>query len=133
MATLPVEFKERLAKKRVSWYVADTGYDIKVIDNDDLTRAMSHVKWPTPKPSGLTTVDLIDGPAVGLLWLVVRNFPSYIGIKPLLSFLKDKFCNAGLGSTTPKTNLIENIHEEGTLSGSSKGKEPTWDIREGTL
>jgi hypothetical protein len=68
--------------------------------------------------------------------------PSYITIEPLLSFPKDTFCDAGLGSTASKSDLIDGNHEEGTLSGSSKGKEPicsfkgkepVCDIREGTL
>jgi hypothetical protein len=59
-----------------------------------------------------------------------------------LSFLKDTFCDAGLGSTASKLDLIVGDHDEGTLSGSSKGKEPicsskgkepVYDIREGTL
>ena len=95
-----------------------------------------------PNPSGSTAVDLIDGPAADLLSLVVNNLPSYIAIEPLLSFLKDTFCDAGLGSTASKPDLINGNHEEGTLSGSSKGKEPicsskgkapAYDIRKGTL
>ena len=88
-ATLPVEFEERLAQKRcitvsppdvteeandhywpqalkqqarVCGYVSDAGYDIEVIDSDDLRWAMSQVKWPTPNPSGSTTVDLTMAP-----------------------------------------------------------------------
>ena len=86
---------------------------------------MSHVKWPTPNPSGSTAVDLIHGPAADLLWLAIKNFPSYIAIEPLLSFLKDTFCDAGLGSAASKSDLIDGDHEEGTLSGSSKGKSPS--------
>lgn len=113
-----------------------------VIDSDGLRRAVSQVKWPTPNPSGSTAVDLIHGPAADLLWLAVNNLPFYIAIEPLLSFLKDTFCDAGLGSTASKSDLIDGDHEEGTLSGSSKGKEPicsskgkvpVCDIREGTL
>jgi hypothetical protein len=59
--------------------------------------------------------------------------PSYIAIEPLLSFLKDTFCDAGLGSSATKSDLIDGDHEEGTLSASSKGKEHICDIREGTL
>jgi hypothetical protein len=103
---------------------------------------MSLVKWPTPNPSGSTAVDLIHGPAADLLWLADNNLPFYIAIEPLLSFLKDTFRNTGLGSTASKSDLINGDHEEGTLSGSSKGKEPicsskgkapVCDIREGTL
>ena len=50
--------------------------------------------------------------------------PFYIAIEPLLSFLKDTFCDAGLGSIASKLDLIDGDHKEGTLSGSSKGKEP---------
>ncbi|KAE8801437.1 La-related protein 6 [Hordeum vulgare] len=86
-----------------------------------------------PNPLGLIAEDLIHGPAVGLLRLVVKNFPFYISIEPLLSFLKDTFCDAGLGSTTANLDLIDGDHKEGTLSGSSKGKDPIYDITEGTL
>ena len=95
-----------------------------------------------PNPSGSTAADLIHGAAADLFWLAVNNFPFYIVIEPLLSFLKDMFCDAGLGSTASKSDLIDGDHEEGTLFGSSKGKEPIWssngkepvyDIREGTL
>ena len=55
----------------------------------------------------------------------VNNLPSYIAIEPLLTFLKDTFCDAGLGSTASKSDLIDGDHEEGTLSGSSKGKSPS--------
>ena len=95
-----------------------------------------------PNPSGSTVVDLIHGPAADLLWLAVNNLPSYIAIEPLLSFLKDTFCAAGLGSTASKSDLIDGDHEGGTLSDSSKGKDPicsskgkahVCDIGEGTL
>ena len=168
-ATLPVELEERLAQKRciavsspdvteeaddhywrqalkqrarVCGHVSSAGYDIEVVNSDALRRAVSQVKWPTPNPSGSTAVDLIHGPAADLLWLAVNNLPFYIAIEPLLSFLKDTFCDAGLGSTASKSDLIDGDHEEGTLSGSSKGKEPicsskgkapVCDIREGTL
>ena len=94
---------------------------------------MSQVKWPTPNPSGSTAVDLIHGPAADLLWLAVNNLPFYIAIEPLLSFLKDTFCDTGLGSPASKSDLIDGDHKEGILSGSSKGKAPVCDIREGTL
>ena len=58
---------------------------------------MSQGNWPTPNPSGSTVVDLIHGLAADLLWLAVKNLPSYIAIEPLLSFLKDMFCDAGEG------------------------------------
>ena len=76
-ATLLVELEERLAQNRciavsspdvaeeaddhywrqalkqrarVCGHVSSIGYDIKVMDNDGLRRAMSQVKWPTPIP-----------------------------------------------------------------------------------
>ena len=70
-------------RARVCGYVADAGHDIEVVDSNDLRRAMSQVKWPTPNPSGSTVVDLIHGPAAGLLWLAVNNLPFYIAIEPL--------------------------------------------------
>ena len=127
---------------RVCGHVSSAGYDIEVIDSDALRWAVSQVKWPTPNPSGSSAVDLIHGPGVDLLWLAVNNLPFYIAIEPLLSFLKDKFCDASLGSTASKSDLIDGDHEENTLSSSSKGKEPIFsskakapvcDIREGTL
>ena len=120
-------------RARVCGHVLSAGYDIDVIDSDALRRAVSQVKWPTPNPSGSTAVDLIHGPAGDLLWLAVNNLPFYIAIEPLLSFLKDMFCDAGLGSIASKLDLIDGDHEEGTLSGSSKGKAAVYDIREGTL
>jgi hypothetical protein len=99
-------------RARVFWHVADAGYDIEVIDTDGLTRVMSQVKLPTPNPSGSTAVDLIDGPAADLLRLIMNNFPSFIAMEPLLSFLKDTFCDAGLGSSAGKSDLINGDHEE---------------------
>ena len=127
---------------RVCGHVSEATYDIEVINSDGLRRVVSQVKWPTPNPSGSTAVDLIHGPAADLLGLAVKNLPFYIAIEPLLSFLKDTFCNAGLGSTASKSDLIDDDHEDGTLSGSSKGKEPicsskgkapVCNVREGTL
>ena len=92
---------------RVCGHVSAAGYDIEVTDSDGLRRAMSQVKWPTPNSSGSTAIDLIHGPAADLLWLAVTNLPFYIAIEPLLSFLKDTFCDAGLGSTASKSDLID--------------------------
>ena len=121
-------------RARVCGHVSSACYDTEVIDSDALRRAVSQVKWPTLNPSGSTAVDL--------LWLGVNNLPFYIAIDPLLSFLKDTFCDTGLGSIASKSGLIDGDHEEGTLSDSSKGKEPICsskgkdpicNIREGTL
>ena len=100
---------------RVCGHVSAAGYDIEVIDSDGLRRAMSQVKWPTPNPSGSTAIDLIHGPAADILWLAIKTFPSYIAIKTLLSFLKDTFCDASLGSTASKLDLID---------GDSRGGHP---------
>ena len=73
---------------------------------------MSQVKLPTLNPSGSTTIDLIDGPAVDLLRLVMNNLPSFIAMDPFLSFLKDTFCDAGLGSSAAKSDFIDGDHDE---------------------
>ena len=88
---------------------------------------MSQVKWSIPNPSGSTAGDLFDGPAADLLRQAVKDSQALYAIEPLLSFLKDTFYYAGLGSTASKSDLINGDHEEGTLSGSSKGKEPICD------
>ena len=136
-------WRQALKKQaRVCGHVSAAGYDIEVIDSDALRRAVSQVKWPTPNPSGSTAVNLIHGPAANLLSLAVNNLPFFIAIEPRLSFLKDTFCDTGLETTASKLDLIDGDHEEGTLSGSSKGKEPicsskgkapVCDIREGTI
>ena len=103
---------------------------------------MSQVKWSIPNPSGSTAVDLFDDPATDLLRQAVKDLRALYAIEPILSFLKDTFYSGGLGSSIAKSNLIDGDHEEGTLSGSSKekdpicsskGKVPVCDIREGTL
>ena len=73
---------------------------------------MSQVKLPTPNPSDSTTVVLMDGPAADLLRLVMNNLPSFIAMEPLLSFLKDMFCDADLGSSVGKSDLIDGGHKE---------------------
>ena len=88
--------KASCQRASVLLYLGKAGYDIKLVHTDGFTRAMSQVKWSIPNPSGSTAVDLIHGPAADLLWLAVNNLPSYIAIKPLLSFLKDMFYGAGL-------------------------------------
>ena len=54
-------------------YLGKAGYDIKLVDSDDFTRAMSQVTWSIPNPSGSTIVDLFDGPAADLLRQVVKD------------------------------------------------------------
>ena len=113
---------------------ASADYDVELVDSDDLSRAMSQVKWPYPDPSGSTPVDLMQGPAADLLCFALKNLPSFISMEPLLSFLKDTFYGGGSASSAAKSDLIDDTDaDNGTLSISSKGKEPIHDIREGTL
>ncbi|KAE8793477.1 La-related protein 6 [Hordeum vulgare] len=63
-----------------------SGYDIKLVNGDGLTGAISQVKWPTHNPSVSTPVDLMQVPAVDLLSFALNNMPSFIAMEPLLSF-----------------------------------------------
>jgi hypothetical protein len=116
-------------------YLGQAGYNIKLVDSDGFTRAMSQVLWSIPNPSGSTVVDLFDGPAADLLHQAVKDLRSLYAIEPILSFLKDTFCSGGLGSSVAKSYLIDHDddHEEGTHKGSSKVKQPICDIRERTM
>ncbi|KAE8803341.1 La-related protein 6 [Hordeum vulgare] len=133
---LPVELEERLAQKRCISASSPQIAEVATEEGDDhywlhAINYRAKVKWPTPNSSGSTTVNLIHGPATVPPNLFVNNFPSHIAIEPLLSFLKDTFGDVGLGSTAAKLDLIDGDHKEGTLSGSTKGREPICDIREG--
>ncbi|KAE8805391.1 hypothetical protein D1007_18471 [Hordeum vulgare] len=69
-----------------------------------------------------------------LLFSVAKNFPSIIAITPLLSFPKDTFYGGGLALSPAKSHLIDDTDtDKGIISVSSKGKDPTCDIMEGTL
>jgi len=114
-------------------YLGKAGYDIKLVDSDDFTWAMSQVKWSIPNPSGSTVIDLFNGPAADLLRHAVKDLRSLYAIEPILSFLKDTFYGGGLGSSIAKSDLIDHDHEEGTHKGSSKVKQPICDIRERTM
>jgi hypothetical protein len=107
-------------------YLGKAGYDIKLVDSDSFTRAMSQVKWSIPSPSGSTAIDLFDGPAD-------KDLRSLYAIEPILSFLMDTFYRGSLGSSIAKSDLIDHDHEEGTHKGSSKVKQPICDIRERTM
>ena len=72
-------------------YLGKAGYDIKLIDNDGFTRAMSQVTWSIPNLSGSTAIDLFDSPAVDLLRQAIKDLRSLYAIEPILSFLKDTF------------------------------------------
>ena len=56
-------------------------------------------------------------------------------IEPILPFLKDTFYSGYSGSSTSESDLIDHDHdhEEGTHEGSSKLKQPIYDIRERTM
>jgi hypothetical protein len=120
-------------RSRVFLHAAWAGYDIELIDRDGLMQAMSQVKWPTPNPSGLATVDLRNGPAVELLQAMVHNLPTFIAIEPLLLFLKDTYHGGGLGSSAAMSDIIDDVHEKGSFPGSPKMKETIFDSRECTL
>ena len=79
-------------------YLGKACYDIKLVDSDGFTRAMSQVTWSIPSPSGSTVVDLFDGPAADLLCHAVKDLRSLYAIEPILSFLKDTLYGGGLGS-----------------------------------
>ena len=102
-------------------YLGKAGYDIKLVDSDGFTRAMSEVTWCIPNPSGSISVDLFDGPAADLLRQAVKDLRSLYAIEPVLSFLKDMFYGGGLESSIAKSDLIDHDHdhEEGTHKGSS--------------
>ncbi|KAE8785290.1 hypothetical protein D1007_41036 [Hordeum vulgare] len=73
----------------------------------------------------------MQGPSTHILFFVLKYFPSFITMEPLLSFLNDTFYGHGLASSADKSVLIDHANK-GTPSVSSKGKEPIHD-REGTL
>ena len=116
-------------------YLGKAGYDIKPVESDGFTRAMSQVTWSIPNPFGSTTVDLFDGSAADLLHQAVKDLQALYAIEPILSLLKDTFYGGGLGSSIAKSDLIDHDHdqEEGTHEGSSKVKQPICDIRERTM
>ncbi|KAE8792368.1 La-related protein 6 [Hordeum vulgare] len=54
-------------------YLMRADYDIKVINIDGFTRAVSQVKWSTENASGSTVVDLFKGPVADILYLAVMD------------------------------------------------------------
>ncbi|KAE8776269.1 La-related protein 6 [Hordeum vulgare] len=60
-------------KARVFLCLRRAGYDIKLVNIDGFTRAMSQVKWSTNNASSSTVVDLFEGPAANLLRLTVMD------------------------------------------------------------
>ncbi|KAE8804724.1 hypothetical protein D1007_19284 [Hordeum vulgare] len=106
------------------------GYDIELVDSDSLSRAMSMVKWSTAGPSSSTRVDLMQGPGADLLFLAMKNLPSFIAMEPLLSFLKDTYYGGGSACSHAKSDLIDDVDADKViLSVTSKGKEPIRDIK----
>ena len=116
-------------------YLSKAGYDIKLVDSDGFTRAMSQVTWSIPNPSGSTAIDLFNGLAADLLCQAVKDLRSLYAIEPILSFLKDTFYGCNFECSIAKLDLIDHNHghEEGTHGGSSKVKQPICDIRERTM
>ncbi|KAE8802603.1 hypothetical protein D1007_21637 [Hordeum vulgare] len=68
----------------------------------------------------------MQGPTADLLCFALKNLPSFIAMETLLSFLKDTFYGDCSTSLADKSALI-NYADKGTLSVSSKGKEPICD------
>ena len=66
--------KASCQRASVLLYLGKAGYDIKLVNTDGFTRAMSQVKWSIPNPSGSTAVDLFDGPAADLLHKPCASF-----------------------------------------------------------
>ncbi|KAE8805601.1 La-related protein 6 [Hordeum vulgare] len=112
-------------------YLDRAGYDIKLINIHDFTRAMLEVKWSTKNASCSTIVDLLKGPVPDLLRLAVKNLRSLYTIEPFLSYVKETFYDGGLGSLAAKPDLIN--QEKGTHYNCYKGKQPICNIRERTL
>ena len=81
----------------------------------------------------LAGLDLFDGPTSNHLCQAVKDLRALYTIEPILSLLKDTFYGGGLGSSIAKSDLIDHDHEEGTHKGSSKVKQPIYDIRECTM
>ncbi|KAE8773564.1 hypothetical protein D1007_54184 [Hordeum vulgare] len=73
----------------------------------------------------------MQGPTADLLCFTFKNLPSFIAMEPILSFLKDTFYGGSSASSADKSVLIDYANK-GTLSISSKGKNPIHD-REGTV
>ena len=65
--------KASCQRASVLLYLGKAGYDIKLVNTDGFTRAMSQVKWSIPNPSGSTAVDLFNGPADDLLCQAVKD------------------------------------------------------------
>ncbi|KAE8791430.1 La-related protein 6 [Hordeum vulgare] len=114
-------------------YLWKASYDIKLVDSDGFTQAMSQVKWSIPNPSRSTTIDLFEGPAVDLLRQQSSICDPCTPSSPFFSFLKKTLCDCGLGSSIAKSDLIDHDHEEGTHKGSSKVKQRMCDIRVCTM
>jgi hypothetical protein len=120
-------------RARVLLNLRTAGYDIKLVDSEGFTRAMSQVKWSIPNASGSIAVNLFEGPTADLLHLAVKDLRSLYAIEPIMSFLKDMFYGGGLGSSAAKSDLIDHDLAKGTHYGSSKVKQLICDIRERTL
>src|SRR3990170_3133276 len=65
--------KASCQRASVLLYLGKAGYDIKLVDSDGFTRAMSQVKWSIPNPSSSTAVDRFEGPTADLLRHTVKD------------------------------------------------------------
>ena len=75
--------KASCQRASVLLYLGKAGYDIKLVDSDGFTRAMSQVTWSIPNPSGSTAFVLFNGPAADLLRQAVKDLRSLYAIKPI--------------------------------------------------
>ena len=73
--------KASCQRASVLLYLRKPGYDIKLVDSDGFTRAMSQVKWSIANPFGLAAVDLFDGPAANLLCQAIKDLHALYAIE----------------------------------------------------
>ncbi|KAE8799679.1 La-related protein 6 [Hordeum vulgare] len=111
-------------------YLLKDGYEIKLVESDGLTRAISQVKWSIPNP--LVQLPLISSKAMSLISSATQS-RIHDPCEPILSFLKDTLCGGGLGSSIAKSDLINHDHKESIHKASSKVKQRICDIREHTM
>ncbi|KAE8813170.1 La-related protein 6 [Hordeum vulgare] len=103
---------------RVFLYLRRSDYDIKLVNTDGFTRAMSQLKWSTSSASGSTIIDLFKGPITDLLRLVACP-KSYLidrekGTHHIYYKWKHPICDISkhiLGTTNSKWK--EPIHDKG--------------------
>ncbi|KAE8776897.1 La-related protein 6 [Hordeum vulgare] len=100
-------------------YLRKAGYDIKLVDSDGFTRAMSQVKMVIHSPSGSSALNLFEGPIADLLLHAVKDLRSLCIIEPILAISERTHSTAAAWDPQfPCHNLIDHDHEEGTHKGS---------------